>query len=147
MGIPTYQIADIVEEEVILEPKFLGIVGKDLDIAEEYRAKHDMLCNPPVTTQEERITSRYDKVIWDKYDFIIVDGPRKSGVGRAIPILENEVAPECTILWMNGRHDNVIEAIKYFDHDARYYDNSLSSFHLDTRDGQVITRILDEEII
>ena len=140
----TTEIVSTIEEKVQLEAKFKQPLHADLDVAEEYRNKHDMLLSKP--WEGERVTSRYKKVT-GKYDFVVVDGPRKSGLGRALPLMEDILEEKCLILWMNGMHDLVIEAIKYFDHDARYYDNSLSSFHLDTRDGLVITRILDEEII
>ena len=136
----TNEIVKTVEEKVFLQEKFNQPGLKDLDIAEEYRNKHDMLLSAP--WEGERVTSRYSKIKKSNYDFIIVDGPRKSGLGRALPLMENIVQEECVIVWMNGQNDLVLEAIKYFDQE--HYKNALTSFHMDSRDGIAITRLGEE---
>ena len=137
----TSEIVKTIEEKIELPQKFRQPFQPDLDIAEEYRNKHDMLIGQE--WRGERVTSRFEK-IKGSYDFIIVDGPRKSGIGRALPLLDGIMQEECIILWMNGKHDLVVDAIKYFD--TQYYDRSLTSFHTDERDGIAITK-LGEELI
>lgn len=142
MEYPSYQISSTIEEKVNLPEFFGGIRGEDLDVAEEYRHKHDMLASSPHVA--ERVTSKYSEIKKGPYDFIIVDGPRKSGLGRALVLDEDIMTENCVIIWMNGMHDNVIDAIKFFDHN--YYSRSVTSMHLNHKDGIAVTSLTENEV-